>query len=674
MQTILGSLQYFEKELGEQGEQQFRELMSAIRKFLLPGWGFPSAPIRSTAKDIENAKYALANLPIEKMFDWRKAIEHGFDIAQKDSKQRSVPRSHINKFVQWCFKKSILVDPDTIQQVHKIAPKSKSVPRSLRTRRSPVDLSRYRLLEREFTIQLSKEIQEYQQYLQANFYQKRRAKAVREETVTNRLQVIRAILGWLHFHCDVPRDKLSLDLVIRRTELQGFEANAAAEEFRDYFVGFAQFLRERGNQYGTICGYLAGLTRLAQFQYLGKYSDRHGNDIPVMQVIRELIEYYDDLAEDELEPIPIENKWLDLPEIIQKVTLPLFACTESKTGFENLRTQNSIASSFQDATLWGFMSLMPPRRSGEWRTGKVAMSCSLDEKPPDLRDGEWIWPLPKERWNKNEIKYSYLTRQIVYQDPATLERFGAYLGTVPPTDRYLERVALWFKDTPSQAAKSGESHKYQRIVVLDRGVYQGKRFYDFIEAYLMGYWRDHYGNWLSVGQTMEQPSKNFKFYELRSSIAKDPQTIEQERDLCILKQQPGYLFVGRETGTAYRQGDFGAKFARAAYRFTEKFITPHLLRSIYAVHMLDSGCSRAMLASLATAMGHKIETLEYIYDKRRPQQKTRMIEVELQKRIDRVCAGLPAVDPAQRNQEVDFEALKATIRQLTSEQRRLLLS
>ena len=56
--------------------------------------------------------------------------------------------------------------------------------------------------------------------------------------------------------------------------------------------------------------------------------------------------------------------------------------------------------------------------------------------------------------------------------------------------------------------------------------------------------------------------------------------------------------------------------------------------------MIDSGCNRAILDSLASAMGHKLKTLETIYDKRRPHQKTRLIEVELSARIDRVCAGI----------------------------------
>ena len=557
MQNILGTLKFYEKTLRVDGAQQFSELMSAIRKFLLPGWGFPAAPNRSSRQDIENAEYALANLPIEKIYDWKPAIERGFDIESKNTKQRSVPRSHVNKFVCWCFKKEILIDPAVGARSHKIRPARGTLVASGRrpnTRRTPVNLDKYILLEEEFTPQLKKEIEEYRRYLEAKHYSKRRVGAVRESTSDIRVQSVCRVLGWLHYHCGISREALSLSGVIRPADLSNMvDAESAAEEFRSWYEGeeeeegYAQFLLKRGNRLSTIASHLASLTRLVQFQYLGRYADKHGNDIPVMKVVRDLINEYEKAAEDELEPIPIDGKWLDLPELMQKVTMPLFAHTEAKSAYNNLREQNSIASSFIEALLWGLLSLMPPRRSGEWRDCKLATACPINSKPPDLKDGEWIWPLPAERLSKKEIKYGYLTKQYVWQDPATLERFGSYLGTTPPSDRYLERVGVWYKDTPSHAAKSGDSHKYQRVVIMDRVVYQGKSFYDFLEAYIMGYWRDSYGNWVSLGKSADQPGKKFKFYELRKAIAKYSEPIS------------GWLFIGRESGQRYRQGDFGYK-------------------------------------------------------------------------------------------------------------------
>ena len=83
---------------------------------------------------------------------------------------------------------------------------------------------------------------------------------------------------------------------------------------------------------------------------------------------------------------------------------------------------------------------------------------------------------------------------------------------------------------------------------------------------------------------------------------------------------------------------------------------------------------RATLGSLAEAMGHKLETLEKIYDKRRSERKTRLIEAALAPQLDRICAGLP-VSVKMPNQEPmqDLEKLRAAINQLPPHQRRLLV-
>lgn len=64
------------------------------------------------------------------------------------------------------------------------------------------------------------------------------------------------------------------------------------------------------------------------------------------------------------------------------------------------RPVKAITNGFQDTLLWSKVSLMPPRRPGEWRTCKLAMSCDLSEKPKDLLAGDWIWPLPANRLEK----------------------------------------------------------------------------------------------------------------------------------------------------------------------------------------------------------------------------------------------------------------------------------
>ncbi len=47
---------------------------------------------------------------------------------------------------------------------------------------------------------------------------------------------------------------------------------------------------------------------------------------------------------------------------------------------------------------------------------------------------------------------------------------------------------------------------------------------------------------------------------------------------------------------------------------------------MFATHFLDQGASDDLIRSLAYAMGHSVETLRKIYDRRRPAQKRRPIE------------------------------------------------
>ena len=669
MQSVLGTLNYYERELGVTGKQAYRQLDSAIRRDWMTGLGFPEPSKRATKQDLEHRRTVLANLPIEKLHSWEVDLEKGFDKLGKSNAQRTPSRSHFRKFYNWCLSQSILVDPGQGEPALKKNPKLNRKKRP-KTRRKPCELSAYSLSEKDFNPKLQKEIQDYMAYLTERRVRGRAKKRIRLSTQKQHLRVLCEILGWLHNSCEVALADLSLNLIVPPIDLNNkTAAQEAAEDFANLIEDMATYLQQRGNSSKTIVRKLANLPRLIQYQHRGQYLERHGNDIPVMQTVREIIQYYQDCSQDELEPILIEGKWLELPDFIQKVTLPAFAFTESKTQTCYKRKLPAIADSFQTALLWGCFSLMPPRRPGEWRTCKVAMTCELAEKPKDLQPGEWIWPLPHSRFEEAELEHSYLTRQYIYQDPVTGEKFGTYLGSNPPPERHLERVPLWFKDTPRLAAKSGDAHGHQQVLIMDRRVHRDKRLYDFLEAYLMGYWRDRYGNWVSVSKSSTPPHSGFERYDLRTSML--PEFPKDQLDLTV---KVGYLFMGRITGKPFRGCDFGTKLAGFAYNLTGKFVTPHLLRSIYAVHAKET-MSRAALESLADAMGHTLQTLESVYDKRRPERKSRFIELTLGPQLDRICAGLPVSAQVPASQpSVDLENLRAMLKNLPASQRQLLLA
>lgn len=672
MQSILGVLNYYEKVLGDKEKQVFRQTDSAIRRDLMTAWGFPLPPKRLTKDDLEYRRTALAKLPIEKLYSWEIDLEKGFDTLNKSEAQRTPTRSHIRKFYNWCIERQILVDPTQHEQTIKKTPAFNYKQRP-KTRHHPCDLTKYALKETELTTTLRQELDDYINYLSQPDVRHRRHKPLRPATCEAHRQALRRLLGWQHQAHNLPLHELSLALLVPPGNLQDLDAcQEAAEHFRDLMKDMARFLQQRGNSANSIAKQIANLTRLIQYQYRGQYQDRHGNDIPMMRIARELIDRYENWGADELAPLSIEDKWMELPDFIKQVTMPCFARTEFKTRHKNDRSLPAIANTFQDALLWSFFSLMPPRRPGEWRKCKVVMACKLSDKPKDLQSDEWIWPLPQRQLDDAEWAYSYLTRQYIYLDRETGEKFGPYLRTCPPADRLLERVPLWFKDTPSLAAKSGDSHGHQYVLVMDRKVYRDKYLYDFLEAYLMGYWRDRYGNWTSVGKTLEPPHTGFQFYELRSSIVTDRSYGDSPDESLAFRS--AYLFIGREKGQLFRCGDFGGKLARVAYSLSGQFVTPHLLRSIHAVHAIETMGDHAKLLSLADAMGHRLETLEKIYDKRRSDRKTRLIEKTLDQQLDRMCAGLPVqVKTPSQEMGADVAALKTALQRLPMSQRKLLL-
>ncbi|WP_204140730.1 hypothetical protein [Halomicronema sp. CCY15110] len=614
--------------------------MSVLRRYWMVGLGFPRlTSARATLADKANTEYALSNLPIERLYDWEAVLETGFNVEQKENKNRSAHRSHVRRFVNWCFENGILINPAILTQKQKRIPEQpQAVGKRPKLRPNDIDFSKFALAEKDLTADQAQLLKTYGDYLEKTRQRQRRQKSIRDTTSSMRQRAVRKFWGFLHNQRGIPKEGLTFDSIIGLADFQDQVAtDQVIDDFEDLALEYADFMAARGCVNRTISSDLVSLTRLCQYQYRGQYLNKHGNDIPLMGRLRELINYYEELSSNELAAIPLELKWLDLPHVINHVTLPAFRWTEHRTATWSKRSDTKIADDFANAIMFAVFTLMPPRRSGEWCRAKIAMACDLKSRPDDLREGEWIWPLPSDRRSQDEIKFSYLTRQYVHVDPQTGEKFGPYLGTMPPADRYLERVPMWFKDTPPRAAKSGDSHRYQRITILNRQVYQGKTLYDFLEAYLMGYWRDKRGNWVSLGRSLERPHEKFKYHELRSSLLK----IEEASG----EQPAGWFFLGRKSGKAIRIGDFGTKFALAFNRMTmhaqlgRRYMNPHLMRSVYAVYMIENSSSLAELKSLATAMGHTMETLERIYDKRRPDQKMRLIEVKVQKTIDDICGA-----------------------------------
>jgi integrase len=160
-----------------------------------------------------------------------------------------------------------------------------------------------------------------------------------------------------------------------------------------------------------------------------------------------------------------------------------------------------------------------------------------------------------------------------------------------------------------ESFKTGKSLGDQRLEIPNPLFSNGKCFYEYLEAFIYGCYCDKKGNWISASKVLE-PLLGSQYYELRAA----------------LEPNHTHLFTRPFAHNPFGRSQFSATIRDTSHRLTGKHLTPHLLRDIYATYFLDQGHTEDRIRSLAYAMGHSVEMLRKVYDRRRPQQKNRPIE------------------------------------------------
>jgi hypothetical protein len=358
----------------------------------------------------------------------------------------------------------------------------------------------------------------------------------------------------------------------------------AANELDTWLCEFLQFLtEERDCRAKTIVNYLLGILALAKFQYLKIAQKKKYEEIPLIGVVTKKLNYYKDQIEVQGLAVNQDLKWLDLPDVFSRIVNPLREECAWRSANRIKRSIMTIAASFQHFIIWGMMTFRPPRRQREYRDMKISYSCPI-EKPKGLKKGQVIHPLPIDR-KKGENRYhTYLFKDLDEK---------------------------WYLNATPESYKTGKSKGFgdQKLEIPNPSFSDGKCFYDYLEAFIYGYYRDKKGNWVSAGKSQE-PLPGTEFYSLRMSLAPDHH----------------HLFTQPYCSNFYSATAFSSAFKYTANRLTGQLLTPHLLRDIFATWFLDQGYTEDRIESLAYAMGHSVKTLRSIYDRRRPKQKLRPIE------------------------------------------------
>lgn len=582
------------KEPAKRAEEIFNQTQTAIYRYTLPGWGHAAAHGRKpTQAETAAAQEFLQSLPVNRLLDAPTAQEKGFEMLEAKPSQRYTYGSKLKNFLAWAKKQGWWPGDAKQSAAKNRAPRRRHGYGGYTLKRvtNQPKLPNYRLEPAQAPALLASELEEFHNFLTRVRYPGRKFDALKPGVAKRQINAIYRILGWFLQHKRVTIEQLKLNLLIPKLNLLNaknnkkaqIEAEKSAMYVDSWLCEFLDFLENERNakSYHSLQSVVLAIYSLVRFQYNNESDDPHYNDIPITKKLRQHLTF---IQKRKANHQPIANeamKWLDLPDILRKIVMPLREECAFRDSFCVRRPQHLIARSFQAFVIWGCFTLRPPRRQQEFRDLKIGTSCPVT-RPKNIASNHLIHPLPNDR---NQDKYH------------------GYL--------FKDEYGMWYVDMLPEGYKTGKTYGHQKLPIPNTPFPDGKSFYDYLEAFLYGYYRDGKGNWCSGGQDLNTSLiGKAKLYSLR----------------MLFNPKSNHVFVTPTTGKAFIDSTFPSVFKSSAHRLTGQLLTPHLLRDIFATWFLDQEYTEAQINSLAYAMAHSPEMLRAIYDRRRPQQKNRPIE------------------------------------------------
>ncbi|GAX46166.1 hypothetical protein NIES4075_71870 [Tolypothrix sp. NIES-4075] len=612
--------------------------ITALSRYTLPAWGYAAPRGRKPTKAEKDAlESVLKATSVKKLIHGLKDQESVFEAIKVTDDQKYANRSRLKAFIEWLETSGLLTTKKN--KVSNRTPKinrGNGSPPLIRNNPRPTPTA-YALKPNELSETTIKEVQEFCDFLTKTRYPGRSFDSLKPTTAENYKRRLYRIFGWFVKSGRAAIEDLSLDLLIPKVKIRGsdFEsaqekATQAAEYLDTWLCDFLAFLEERECNAKGMIGAISPINVLIKFQYKSETQDPSFHKIPAMTVIRRYLKDLDSLAKSQGSAFNKTLKMMSLPDVFTKIIHPLRLECRFKESRGVTRTDAAIASSFQRFLAFGLLTFMPPRRQQEWRDCKIGNYCKLTDKPKSLVPGQFIHPLPDE--SKKDKRHGYLYKDV---------------------------DGKWYKDTPAESYKTGKSQGHRKLEIPNTVFAdEGKTFYDYLEAFLYGYYRDRKGAWISGGQLSYGKEKIIgEWHNLRFS----------------LQPKVDFLFIQCQKGTKFCDTAFANLIKYAANRLSSKALTPHTLRDIYATWFLDQGYSQAQISSLAYAMGHSEAMLRKTYDERSPEQRTRPIKEEMHTIVGDLVNGdrLPVatkkvtVDQLQH----DKETLEKLLAILTPEQK-----
>lgn len=638
----------FSTQSPPQAEATWNTFKTAFLRFLLQEFGFEREdPLKKMTKaEVDAAEEYLKTLHMRSLLRVRTAMAAALKKLEAPQSSCNTYTSRINQFLGWGeqqawwsnnrgkngrFRKQCCPPrrPKGKLQPPKLVPgKGKSIT--------------YGLKEQQLPTALRSRLTAAIKFLTEPNNPERLIKPIEESTGEGYRKEILLILGWFHqfHHPSIPLEELSLDLIfpvfdeefldeMSEKEQQKFWRKQKAN-FRKWLCDYRTFLQQMQQSYSprTWLGKLEAVLAVGHYQWSTQVE--HKDDYRKIELMRQLREELtrvqeelDNWSDNGRYVADQSQKYPDVPDgknvlqviqetVVEKLRLRCYPRTAIRA---KVRTPYTLAVCHQRFLMWALHALIPAHRQQVARTEQVATTCPI-EKPSDVPLDGLYQPLPPDillpKRHDGTVKANFLCRLYTYKGKQ-------YPG------------GIWIRIIRDY--KTWKTHGDQEYIIPNWEFEDGTHLYDYIEQYLYGYWlsgsfkgsqtytwwqselQGERGKWISAGRAELNPI-----------------------DRCSLSESArhwtwGNLFVMPTKGFPFSDVDFSDSFAQGSLTTIEKWITPHILRSVWATWGYEQELTEAELRSLAYSMGMTIETLRKTYERCTPEEKRKAIEQAIQERL-----------------------------------------
>lgn len=636
--------------LPEQVDAIWNTFKTGFLRFVLYEFGFEREnPLaKMTKAEVEAAEEFLKTLPMRSLLRIQPAMASALKKLGASKSSCNTYTSRVNQFIKWGEQqvwwpnnrgKKNGAFRDQCCPPRRTAPKLR--PPKLIAGKGETE--KYALKEHQLPELLRLQLRAVVELLTQPNHPQRRFKKVGESTAAGYRKDILLILGWFHrFHTPaIPLDELSLDLIFPVFERKFLEAMTDKEKeqfWRDqtanlkaWLCSYRTFIQQVQTSYSP-CTWLGKLEAVYAVARAGWASEiEHKDDYHTIPLMRQLREELDDIREEMDDWLDAGRyaadqtlKWPDVPEgknalqviqetVVEKLRLK---CNPRTAVRSRIRTPHTLAVCHQRFLMWAEHTLIPSHRQQVSRTEQVATSCPI-RRPKSVPIGGRYQPLPPDtvlpKRDNGTVKANFLCRLYSYKGKQYPE--GVWI-------RIIRDYKTW------------RTHGDQEYVIPNWTFDDGSCLYDYIEQYLYGYWlpgsfkgsqvytwgqpelEGQQGKWISAGRTEFNPI-----------------------DCCAIDSAEeahwtwGNMFVMTRKGLPFCDADFSDFFAQGSLTAIEKWITPHILRSVWATWGYEQGSTDAELRSLAYSMGMTLETLRKTYERCTSADKRKAIELLIKERM-----------------------------------------